>query len=219
MVGVQSEMEAKEVEAAEMTAEEEAAGMEDLSVGIVAYHYPSLLSLVSQEEAVGSIPMAAAVIGIQEAIGNVPKIIDQQGTAGGAGNFFADEPINGGLAEMEAKEVDAAEMEAEDNAAGTEEWMEDLSVSVVDNSIIMQHSCHSPRLLGVSAEVPLNDRCSADLFTENVADADDVLKSRAPTAEKLGFKGKRDIIMSHNSSCYDPNINFSCPKKKNCYAP
>ncbi len=42
-------MEAKEVEAAEMAAEEEAAGMEDLSVGVVAYPDPSLLSLVSQE--------------------------------------------------------------------------------------------------------------------------------------------------------------------------
>jgi hypothetical protein len=45
----------------------------------------------------------------------------------------------------------------------------------------------------------LDDRCSADLFTENVADADDenvadaddVLKLRAPPAGKLGFKGKR----------------------------
>jgi hypothetical protein len=26
-------------------------------------------------------------------------------------------------------------------------------------------------------------------------------------------------LMSHNSSCYDPNINFSCPKKTHCYVP
>ena len=53
-------MEVKEVEAAEMVAEEEAVGMEDLSDGVVAYPHPSLLSLVSHEEAVvGSIPMAA----------------------------------------------------------------------------------------------------------------------------------------------------------------
>ena len=51
----------------------------------------------------------------------------------------------------------------------------------------------------LSAEVPLDDGCSVDLFTENVADtddenvadADDVLKLRAPPAGKLGFKGKR----------------------------
>jgi hypothetical protein len=60
VVGKDSEMEVKEVEAAEMVTEEKAAGMEDLSVGVVAYPYPFLLSLVSQEEAVmGSIPMAA----------------------------------------------------------------------------------------------------------------------------------------------------------------
>ena len=38
-------MEVKEVEAAEMVAEEEAVGMEDLSVGVVAYPHPPLLSL------------------------------------------------------------------------------------------------------------------------------------------------------------------------------
>ena len=54
-------MEVKEVEAAEMVAEVEAVGMEDLSVGVVAYPHPFILSLVSQEEA----------IGIQEVIGIV----------------------------------------------------------------------------------------------------------------------------------------------------
>ena len=65
-------MEVKEVEAAEMVAEEEAVGMEDLSVGVVAYPHPFILSLVSQEEA----------IGIQEVIGNDPKNIDQQENTG-----------------------------------------------------------------------------------------------------------------------------------------
>jgi len=37
----------------------------------------------------------------------------------------------------------------------------------------------------------LDDGCSADLFLENVADADDVPEARAPTAGKPGFKGKR----------------------------
>jgi hypothetical protein len=197
MVGKDSKMAVKEVEAAEMVTEEEAAGMEDLSVGVVAYPHPSILSLVPQEEDVGSIPMA---IGIEEAIGNDPKQIDQQENAGGSHIVFADQPINGGgLAEMEAKSVEVAEMLAEDDAARTEEWTEDLSVGVVDNNIIKWHSCPSPRLFGVSAEVPLDDGCSADSFTENVADADDenvadaddVLKSRAPPAGKLGFKGKR----------------------------
>ena len=60
VVGKDSEMEVREVEAAEMVTEEEAARMEDLSVGVVAYPHPFLLTLVSQEEAVmGSIPMAA----------------------------------------------------------------------------------------------------------------------------------------------------------------
>ena len=78
-------MEVKEVDAAEMVAEEEAVGMEDLSVGVVAYPHPPLLSLVSREEAVGSIPMAAEAIGmIQEAI----KPFDQQGNAGGSQFFF-----------------------------------------------------------------------------------------------------------------------------------
>ena len=73
------------MEAAEMVAEEEAVGMEDLSVGIVAYPHPPLLSLVSREEAVGSIPMAAEAIGmIQETI----KTFDQQGNAGGSCNFL-----------------------------------------------------------------------------------------------------------------------------------
>ena len=88
VVGKDSEMEVKEVEAAEMVTEEEAVGMEDLYVGVVAYPHPFLLSLVSQEEAVGSIPMAAEAIGIQEVIGNDPKNIDQQENAGGACNFF-----------------------------------------------------------------------------------------------------------------------------------
>jgi hypothetical protein len=37
----------------------------------------------------------------------------------------------------------------------------------------------------------LDDGCSADLFLENVTDADDVPEARAPTAGKPGFKGKR----------------------------
>ena len=147
VVGKDSEMEVKEVEAKEMMTEEEAAGMEDLSVGVVAYPHPFILSLVSQEEAVGSIPMAAEAIGIQEVIGNDPKNIDQQENAGGACNFFSDQPINGGLAEMEAKLVDVAEMEANDDAAGTEEWKEDLSAGIVDSNIVKRHSCHSPRYL------------------------------------------------------------------------
>ena len=78
-------MEVKEVEAAEILAEEEAVGMEDLSVGVVAYPHPPLLSLVSREEAVGSIPMAAEAIGmIQETI----KTFDQQGNAGGSCIFL-----------------------------------------------------------------------------------------------------------------------------------
>ncbi len=81
VVGKDSEMEVKEVEAAEMVAEEEAPRMEDLFVGIVAYPHPFLLSLVSHEEAVGSIPMAAEAIEIQEVIGNYPKINDQHENA------------------------------------------------------------------------------------------------------------------------------------------
>jgi len=79
-------MEVKEVDAAEMVAEEEAVGMEDLSDGVVAYPHPSLLSLVSHKEAVvGSIPMAAEAIGmIQEVI----KPFDQQGNAGGSRIFL-----------------------------------------------------------------------------------------------------------------------------------
>jgi hypothetical protein len=92
-------MEVKEVEAAEMVAEEEAVGMEDLSVGVVAYPHPPLLSLVSREEAVGSIPMAAEAIGmIQETI----KTFDQQGAmqsminrGGNAGREVAIQQIAG----------------------------------------------------------------------------------------------------------------------------
>ena len=124
--------------------------------------------------------MAAEAIEIHEAIETVPQKIDQQGNAGGACIFLADDLINGGLAEMEVKE------EAEDNAAG----MEDVSFSHVNNNISNRHSCHSPCLVGVSADVPLDDGCSADLFLENVADANDVPEARAPTAGKLGFKGK-----------------------------
>jgi hypothetical protein len=86
---------------------------------------------------------------------------------------------------MEAKLVEVAEMEAEDDAAG------------VDNTIIKRHSRHSPHLFGLSPEVPLDDGCSADLFTKNVVDdedgnmADANKKLRAPPAGKLGFKGKR----------------------------
>ena len=65
------------MEAAEMVAEEEAVGMEDLSVGVVAYPHPPLLSLVSREEAGRSTPMAAKAIGIHEAIETVPQKNDQ----------------------------------------------------------------------------------------------------------------------------------------------
>jgi hypothetical protein len=44
-----------------------------------------------------------------------PPKNDQQGNAGGACIFLADDLINGGLAEMEVKE------EAEDDAAGMED--------------------------------------------------------------------------------------------------
>jgi hypothetical protein len=55
------------------------------------------LSLVSREEAVGSIPMAAEAIGmIQETI----KTFDQQGNAGGSCNVFADQQKCGGSAEI-----------------------------------------------------------------------------------------------------------------------
>jgi hypothetical protein len=37
----------------------------------------------------------------------------------------------------------------------------------------------------------LDDGCSADLFLENVADANDVPEARAPSAGKPGFKGKQ----------------------------
>jgi hypothetical protein len=180
MVGLESEMEVQEEEVAEMVAEEEAAGMEVLSVGAVTHPNPSLSSLVSREEAGRSNPMAAEAIGIHEAIETVPPKNDQQVNAGGACIFLADNLINGGLAEMEVKE------EAEDNAAGTE----DLSFSHVNNNISNRHSCHSPCLVGVSADVPLDDGCSADLFLENVAGANDVPEARAPTAGKPGFKGK-----------------------------
>jgi len=204
-------MEVKEVEAAEMVAEEEAVGMEDLSVGVVAYPHPPLLSLVSCEEAVGSIPMAAEAIGmIQETI----KTFDQQGNAGGSCNFFADQQKCGGSAEMAAKEVEVAEMEAEDDAAkeavigsipiakeavigsipmaAEAIGMQEVIGIVCNNITSKRHSCHSPCLFGVSAEVPLDvTENVADADDENVADTDDVPKSRAPPAGKLGFKGKR----------------------------
>jgi hypothetical protein len=72
MVGLESEMEVQEVEAAEMAAEEEAAGMEVLSVGTVTHPNPSLLLLVSWKEAERSTPVAAEAIGIHEAIETVP---------------------------------------------------------------------------------------------------------------------------------------------------
>ena len=86
-------MAAKDVEVAEMEAEEDAA----------------------KEAVVGSIPMAAEAIGmIQEAI----KPFDQQGNAGGSPNFFADQQKEcGGSAEMAAKDVEVAEMEVEEDAA------------------------------------------------------------------------------------------------------
>jgi hypothetical protein len=92
MVGLESEMEVQEVEAAEMAAEEEAAGMEILSVGAVTHPNPSLSSLVSWEEARRSTPMAAKAIGIHEAIETVPQKYDQQGNAGGACIFFGGQP-------------------------------------------------------------------------------------------------------------------------------
>jgi hypothetical protein len=195
-------MEVKEVEAAEMVAEEEAVRMEDLSVGVVAYPHPPLLSLVSREEAVGSIPMAAEAIGmIQETI----KTLDQQGNAGGSHNFFADHQQKecGGSAEMAAKEVEVAEMEVEDDAAkeavigsipmaAEAIGMQEVIGIVCNNITSKRHSCHSPCLFGVSAEVPLDVTESvADADDDNVADTDDVPKSRAPPAGKLGFKGKR----------------------------
>ncbi len=132
------------MEAAEMAAEGGAAGMEDL-FDTVASSNPSLLSLVSQEEAMGSILMAAEAIVIQ---GNgVPKKNDHQGNAKG-----------GGLAEMEAEEAEAAEaaeMEMEDNTAGTEKWMKDLSVGVVDTTnVIKRHLCHSPCLVSLLEPEP-----------------------------------------------------------------
>jgi hypothetical protein len=80
MVGLESEMEVQEVEAAEMAAEEEAAGMEVLSVGAVTHPNPSLLSLVSREEAGRSTPMAAKAIGIHEAFETVPQKMINRGT-------------------------------------------------------------------------------------------------------------------------------------------
>ena len=185
-------MEVKEVEAAEMVAEEEAVGMEDLSVGVVAYPHPPLLSLFSREEAVGS----------KETI----KPFDQQGNAGGSRNFFADHQQKecGGSAEMAAKEVEVAEMEAEDDAAkeavvgsipmaAEAIGIQEVIGIVCNNITSKRHSCHSPCLFGVSAEeVPLDvTENVADADDENVADTDDVTKSRAPPAGKLGFKGKR----------------------------
>jgi hypothetical protein len=186
-------MEVKEVDAAEMVAEEEAVGMEDLSVGVVAYpHPPPLLSLFSREEAVGS----------KETI----KPFDQQGNAGGSRNFFADHQQKecGGSAEMAAKEVEVAEMEAEDDAAkeavvgsipmaAEAIGIQEVIGIVCNNITSKRHSCHSPCLFGVSAEeVPLDvTENVADADDENLADTDDVTKSRAPPAGKLGFKGKR----------------------------
>jgi hypothetical protein len=80
MVGLESEMEVQEVEAAEMVAEEEAAGMEVLSVGAVTHPNPSLSSLVSREEAGRSTLMAAEAIGIHEAIETFPKKKINRGT-------------------------------------------------------------------------------------------------------------------------------------------
>ena len=185
-------MEVKEVDAAEMVAEEEAVGMEDLSVGVVAYPHPPLLSLFSREEAVGS----------KETI----KPFDQQGNAGGSRNFFADHQQKecGGSAEMAAKEVEVAEMEAEDDAAkeavvgsipmaAEAIGIQEVIGIVCNNITSKRHSCHSPCLFGVSAEeVPLDvTENVADADDENVADTDDVTKSRAPPAGKLGFKEKR----------------------------
>ncbi len=68
-------MEAKELEAAKMVADGEAAGMEEMFVGLASPN-PSLLSLVSQEEDVGCIPMAAEAIGIQGS-GGIKKLINR----------------------------------------------------------------------------------------------------------------------------------------------
>ena len=68
------------MEEVEMAAEEEAAGMEVLSVSAVTHPNPSLSSLVSQEEAGRSTPMAAKAIGIHEAIVTVPPKLINRGT-------------------------------------------------------------------------------------------------------------------------------------------
>ena len=104
---------------------------------------------------------------------------------------------------MAAKEVEVAEMEVEDDAAkeavigsipmaAEAIGMQEVIGIVCNNITSKRHSCHSPCLFGVSAEVPLDVTESvADADDDNVADTDDVPKSRAPPAGKLGFKGKR----------------------------
>jgi len=104
---------------------------------------------------------------------------------------------------MAAKDVEVAEMEAEEDAAkeavvgSIPMAAEAIGIQEVigigcNNITSKRHSCHPPCLFGVSAEVPLDvTENVADAHDENVADTDDVPKSRAPPAGKLGFKGKR----------------------------
>ena len=68
-------MEAKELKAADIAADGEAVGMEDL-FWVMASPNPSLLSLVSQEEAVERILLQAETIGIQ-GNGGYKKIINR----------------------------------------------------------------------------------------------------------------------------------------------
>ena len=105
---------------------------------------------------------------------------------------------------MAAKEVQVAEMEAEDDAAkeavvgsipmAAEAIGIQEVIGIVCNNITSSdtHVTH-PAYLGFPAEeVPLDvTENVADADDENVADTDDVTKSRAPPAGKLGFKGKR----------------------------
>ena len=82
--------------------------------------------------------------------------------------------------------------EQQGNAGGSLNFFADQQKGC-NNITSKRHSCHPPCLFGVSAEVPLDvTENVSDARDENVADTDDVPKSRAPPARKLGFKGKRD---------------------------
>ena len=81
--------------------------------------------------------------------------------------------------------------EQQGNAGGSLNFFADQQKGC-NNITSKRHSCHPPCLFGVSAEVPLDvTENVSDARDENVADTDDVPKSRAPPARKLGFKGKR----------------------------